>query len=43
MHTLTFICVGPVQVSLLSCKPYVQLSWNGRGCPTVLIYPPAKA
>jgi len=43
MHTLTFICVGLFQVSLLSCKPYIRLSWNGRGCPTVLIYPPAKA
>ena len=43
MHTLTFICVGSVQLSFLSCKPYVQLSWNGRGCPTVAIHPPATA
>ena len=40
IHTLTFICIGSFQMSLLSCKPYIQLSWNGRGCPTVLIYPP---
>ena len=43
LHTLTFICIGPLQLSIFSCKPYVQLSWNGRGCPTVFVYPPTKA
>lgn len=41
MYTLTFICLGAFQLSLMSCKPYVNFSWKGRGCPTVVVYPPS--
>lgn len=37
LETLTFICIGPLQVTLLSCKPFINLSWNGAGRPIVRV------
>lgn len=42
VHTLTFFCVGSIQLSVFSCKPYLHFSWNGTSSPIVLLYPPTK-
>ena len=42
VQTLTFLCAGPAQLCFFSCKPYFNLSWNGRNCPTILVSPPAS-
>lgn len=37
LETLTFICIGPLQLTLMSCKPFINLSWNGAGRPVVRV------
>ena len=37
LETLTFICIGSLQVALMSCKPFINFSWNGAGRPSVRI------
>lgn len=42
LQTLTFFCLGPLQISLLSCRPYLNICWRGRGRPCVVLAPPAR-
>lgn len=37
LESMTFFCFGPLQIALFSCKPYINLSWNGVGSPKVLV------
>lgn len=37
LASLTFICVGPLQLAFMSCQPYITLSWSGVGRPTVKV------
>ncbi|WP_265941697.1 GNAT family N-acetyltransferase [Dechloromonas sp. A34] len=40
LHTLTFFCLGKLQVGFMSCNPYLSLAWREKNRPTVTIYPP---
>ncbi len=42
LHTLTFLCLGPLQIGLLSCAPYLNICWNESNRPSVLIEPPKR-
>jgi len=42
LHTLTFLCLGKVQIGFMSCNPYLSLAWSESNRPTVTIYPPAS-
>lgn len=42
LHTLTFICLGKLQIGLMSCSPYVSVSWNETDRPIVVIDVPAS-
>lgn len=35
-----FLCLGPLQLMLATCSPYLHLSW-GRGRPVIRLYSPA--
>ena len=37
LATLTFICLGPLQVSVMSCRPFFNVSWRGAGRPSVVV------
>lgn len=36
----TFVCIGPLQLSLLSIRPFVHLSLSCRQCPAIRLAPP---
>lgn len=40
LHTLTFFCLGNLQLGIMSCAPYLSLSWSELWRPTVRIHPP---
>jgi hypothetical protein len=39
----TFLCVGPLQLSLLSMRPFVHLSWSSRQRPSIRLPLPREA
>jgi hypothetical protein len=40
LHVLTFVCLGKLQIGLMSCRPYFNICWNGLNSPTVVLEPP---
>lgn len=40
LHTLTFLCLGRLQLSLLDCKPFIHLGWSARRVPVLSLRPP---
>lgn len=42
LETLTFVCLGRLQVGLLSCAPFIHLSWSGRPLPVVRLRAPQQ-
>lgn len=40
LNTLTFVCFGRLQIGLMSCRPYLNICWNGLNAPTVVLEPP---
>lgn len=39
LHALTFVCLGRLQIGLMSCRPYLNICWNGLNSPTVVLDP----
>jgi hypothetical protein len=40
LHTAVFTAVGPAQLTLLSCRPFVHLSLGRRSRPTIVLHLP---
>jgi len=40
LQTLTFFCLGQLQIGVMSCRPYLNVCWRGKACPTVVLAPP---
>lgn len=40
LQTLTFVCLGPLQICFMSCSPYLNISWSGFNRPSILLAPP---
>ena len=40
LHTLTFVCMGPLQITFMSCYPYLNICWNGFNRPSVVLRAP---
>ncbi|HET9977953.1 MAG TPA: hypothetical protein VFQ20_10980 [Burkholderiaceae bacterium] len=38
----TFLCIGPLQLSLLSMRPFMHLSWSSRQRPSIRLSPPRE-
>lgn len=36
---LNFICLGPLQLMIASCSPFINISWNGLGRPVIRLKP----
>ena len=34
---LTFVCLGPLQLMVSSCSPFINMSWNGLGRPVIRV------
>lgn len=41
LNTLTFVCLGPLQITFMSCYPYLNICWNEFNRPSVLVKPPS--
>lgn len=42
LATLTFICLGRLQLSMLPCAPFLHLGWSGRPLPVVRLHAPRQ-
>jgi GNAT superfamily N-acetyltransferase len=42
LHTGVFLAFGPVQFTLLSCRPFVHLAFNRRSRPTIVLRLPMQ-
>ena len=40
LHTATFLCVGTLQVSIISTKPFVHIGWSQKSRPVILLRAP---
>lgn len=40
LHVLTFVCFGRLQIGVMSCRPHLNICWNGYNSPTVMLEPP---
>lgn len=36
---LSFFCLGPLQLMISSCYPFINISWNGLGRPVIRLKP----
>jgi len=43
LHSALFLCIGGAQFSLLTCRPYVHVSWSPKQCPIVRLRVPQPA
>lgn len=40
LQSLTFLCFGPLQITMMSRAPYLHLCWQGRNPPQMVLKPP---